>query len=805
MSTLLKTTHSVPKKNELSLFMRYSCLLLLFSFLFACSSERTAHKESLVTPFSTREIDARVETLMSLMTLEEKLAQLEGIRPMEVMENGSLSLEKCREVIPYGIGHLCQFSSGLTKSPNELRDFVRELQHYLMSETPSGIPAIFHEEAITGFATQGATTFPQQIGMGCSWNPEQVEKNTASTAKIMRAAGATYALSPMLDISRSAHWGRIEESYGEDATLTSAMGLAFVNGLQGEDLRTGVAATTKHFAGYGTQNHNIKEFYEEYLMPHEVVIKLGQVKSVMPSYGKFKGIATVTSQEMLTTILREKVGFNGVVVSDYGAINLTYTGHKQASSPKEAAVMALLAGTDIELSTPICFPHLPEALREREIPMEVVDDAVRRSLVMKARLGLLDEAPEIGMDGDLDFDPPWQRQLAYESACQSIVLLKNKNILPLKESVKKIALVGPNAATVHGLLGDYTYQSMISFWWSTPFDPNDPKLVTLEEGLKAKLGNKVHIQHERGCDWSAPLESVVSAGLGDDRLSKVKMIAIDGLPQPDLQNALKISEESDIIIAAMGENIYLCGEGRERSGINLPGEQEAFVQKLIATGKPVILILFGGRPQVVSPLVEGCAAIVQAWFPGEEGGNALADILVGNVNPSAKLCVTYPRTGDKGEVNYKNGYSQENPPQYPFGYGLSYTNYSYSDLEIPSIAKVSDDEIELSFLVKNEGTRSGTEIVQLYVSPKNPDSGMKAIQLKGFKRIALEAGEEKKVTFTFSPEQLVQYIGEQWIIEPGNYEFKIGASCTDIRLSKSLTISGDPKILANGRSIFFTQ
>lgn len=785
--------------------MKSIYIITLFVVSLSCSSDRSFKVESMVSPFSTEEIDARIDAILGNMTLDEKLAQLEGIRPMEVMENGMLSLEKCREVIPHGIGHFCQFSSGLTKSPTELRDFVREVQNYLMTETPSKIPAIFHEEAITGFATQGATTFPQQIGMGCSWNPELVSKNTASTARIMRAAGATYALSPMLDISRTAHWGRIEESYGEDATLTSAMGLAFVKGLQGEDPRTGVAATTKHFAGYGTQNNNPKEFYEEYLMPHEVVIKLGQVKSVMPSYGKFKGIATVTSQEMLTTILREKVGFNGVVVSDYGAINLTYTGHKQASSPKEAGVMALLAGTDIELSEPICFPHLPEAIREGSIRMDVIDDAVRRSLIMKARLGLLDADPVIGRDGDLDFDPPEQRQLAYESACQSIVLLKNSDILPLKENVKKIALVGPNAATVHGLLGDYTYQSMISFWWSTPFDPNNPKLYTLKEGLSASLGDDVLIQHERGCDWSAPLESVVTAGLGDDRLSKVKMIAIEGLPQPDLQNALKISEESDVIIAAMGENIYLCGEGRERSGINLPGEQEAFVQKLIATGKPVILVIFGGRPQVVSHLEADCAAILQAWFPGEEGGNALADILIGKVNPSAKLCVSYPRTGDKQEVNYKNGYAEKNQPQYPFGYGLSYTNYSYSDLQIQPRAKISEDWIKLSFQVKNSGSREGTEIVQLYVSPKDPESSMKPIQLKGFKRVELEAGEEKRVSFEFSPELLVQYIGEQWIIEPGNYEFKIGASSTDIRLSQSIHIAGNPRILENGRSIFFTR
>lgn len=791
------------KKLKQSLLSRASLVLICASTFLACQNKTVP--ESGMQSFSNQELEAKVVAIMSEMTLDEKLAQIEGIRPNDLMIDGKLSLEKCREIIPHGIGHFCQFSSSLTKSPEELRDFVREIQNYLMTETRTKIPAIFHEEAITGFATQGATTFPQQIGMGCSWNVDQITRNAASTKRNMRAAGATYALSPMLDLSRTAHWERIEESYGEDSYLTSALGLAFVNGLQGDDISNGVAATTKHFAGYGTQNKNPKEFYEEYLMPHEVVIKKGNVKSVMPSYGKFKGEAVVTSKEMLTKILREKLGFDGVVVSDYGAVNLTYTGHKLASSSKEAAVMALNAGTDIELAKPIAFPYLPEALKEGLVSQEKINDAVKRSLIMKARLGLLDKNPAIGVDGELDFDPPANRKLAYESACQSIVLLKNNGILPLKKEVKKIALVGPNAATVHGLLGDYTYQSMISFWWSKPFDPNNPKLISLSEGLHNALGDDISIQHERGCDWSAPLESVIKKdGLGDSRLAKVKMLTIKDVPQPDLDNALKISKESDVIIAVMGENIYLCGEGRERKGIRLPGEQEAFVKKLIATGKPVILVMYGGRPQVVNELEKGCAAIVQGWFPGEEGGQAIADIFTGKVNPSAKLCITYPKSEDKKEVNYKNGYTNSQP-QYPFGYGLSYTNYTYSDLQMKSSTKITNKRFEIACKIKNTGEKDGTEIVQLYVSPKNANSSMKPIQLKGFQRVDLKAGEEKAIKFLVSPEQLVQYKNDQWVVEPGKYEFKVAASCTDIRLSETIEIKGKAKILKNGRSVFFSK
>ncbi|MEM9340177.1 MAG: glycoside hydrolase family 3 N-terminal domain-containing protein, partial [Bacteroidota bacterium] len=779
-------------------------VILLFVGLWSCTEPAKKTNPTTTAPYSSSEIDAKVDRLMANMTLDEKLAQIAGIRPMLIMEDGKFSLEKCREVIPNGIGHFCQFSSSLTMSPEELRDFVRDVQRYLMTETSSKIPAIFHEEAITGFATEGATTFPQQIGIACAWNPEMVQRNTESTRKNMRAAGATFALSPMLDISRTAHWSRIEESYGEDPYLTSRLAVAFVTGLQGDDFKTGVAATAKHFAGYGTQNDNPKELYEDYIMPHEAVIKVGGAKSIMPSYGKYKGIAVSASSEMLTDILRRDVGFDGLVVSDYNAIRRIFKGHKQAASLQEAGVKALTAGIDVELSHPITFPLLPQALEDGDITLEVIDGAVKRSLIMKAKLGLLDDQPQIGTDGPLDFDPPAYRKLAYEAATQSIVLLKNDGILPLKKDIKKIALVGPNAATVHGLLGDYTYQSMISFWRSTAFDPNNPKLVSLKEGLENALGSSVEISHERGCDWSEPLEAVIKTdGLGDDRLSKVKMIAIKGLPQPDLNRAIELAEDSDIIVAGMGENIYLCGEGRARKGIRLPGEQEAFVEKLLDTGKPVILVLFGGRQQVISKLESRCAAVIQAWFPGEEGGNAIADIMTGKVNPSAKLAVTYPRTEKKQEINYKNGYAPDDQPQYPFGYGLSYTSYTYSNFAMDTKTSITDDRFTISCEVANTGKVDGTEIVQLYVSPKDPETTMKPIQLKGFQRVPLKAGEKKKILFKVSPQQLVQYKNQGWIVEPGTYEFKIGASVTDIRLTGEIAITGEDLKL-DARSVFFS-
>lgn len=787
--------------------IRFASQIVLLLILGSCSQANEGTKVQDLSPpaFSTAEIDRRVDKIMASMTLEEKIAQITGIGPRELIVDGRFSIEKCRELIPNGIGHICQTSSRVTFKREELRDFIRDIQRYLITETKTKIPAIVHEEAITGLSAWGATTFPQQIGIGCSWNPEMVTRNTTSTRENMRSTGITFALSPMLDLSRTAHWERIEESYGEDAYLTSRMGVAFVKGLQGDDFETGVAATTKHFAGYGAENESDKELYEEYLMPHEAVIKKAGVKSVMPSYGKYKGTLMVANPEMLTQKLRNEIGFDGLVVSDYSSVLGAYKWHKQAASLEEAAANALKAGTDIELARPDAFPTLPNALEQGLITQEVIDAAVRRSLIMKAKLGLLDPDPQIGKDGVLDFDPPEYRKLAYEAATQSIVLLKNNGILPLKkEGIKKIALVGPNAGTYHGLLGDYTYQSMISFWWSTPFDPNDPKLVTLKQGLESRLGDSAEIVHERGCDWNAPLESVVNSdGFGDDRLGKVQMMAIDGLPQPDLENALKIATESDVIIAGVGENYYLCGEGRLREGIRLPGEQEAFVEKLIATGKPVILVIFGGRQQIVSKFENKCAAIIQAWFPGEEGGNAIADIIMGNVNPSAKLCVTYPRTEDKKEINYKNGYKLSDTPQYPFGYGLSYTTFDYSEFKVQKEAFITDHHFTVTCKVKNIGQMDGAEIVQLYVSPINNPS-LPPIQLKGFKRLELKVGEEKQVTFRVNPQQLIYREGNKWKVDSGEYKFKIGASSTDIRWQGSINIKGEDLIL-DSRDVFFSK
>ncbi len=660
-------------------------------------------------------------------------------------------------------------------------------------------------EAITGLNIDGATTLPQQIGISCSWNPELVERNTAGTSQLMRSRNVTLALSPMLDVTRDAAWGRTEEGFGEDAYLTSRMGLAFVKGMQSDDLRKGVAATVKHFAGYGAGDSNDKVFVEQILMPHEVAIKVGNAQSIMPGYHTYKKIPATASDYLLNEVARDAWDFDGVVVSDYGAVKQIFSSYKYAPSLKDAGVVALKNGVDLELPGGNAYKLLQSAIDEGKISQSVIDLSVKRILRLKARLGILDE--ENIETTSLPLDPPARRQAAYESACQTVVLLKNNGVLPLKKSLKKITITGPNAEAVESLLGDYTKQSLSLYWGKKPIQGDNPKLYTLLEALQSKLPASTELLYERGCEWKfPPVPKKKSDGkpfVGDEREKKVVEIVSKDFGTPNPERAVKFAEQSDVIIAAMGENRYLTGEGRSRGDVRLAGDQEKFVQSLIATGKPVILIVFGGRQHALGAVESGCAAILQAWFPGEEGGNAVADILMGKVNPSAKMSVTTPRSNTQKKLWYGMGYSADNMPLYPFGHGLSYTTFEYSDLRIANSFNIKDKHISIEFKVRNSGERDGCEIVQLYVSK----DGKAEQLLKGFTRVDIKAGESRSVRFDVSPELFAQLNDDltSWSINPAKYEFRVAASSADIRLRKDVSLAGEKRSLPKGRQTFFSD
>ncbi|BAX81869.1 glycoside hydrolase family 3 N-terminal domain-containing protein [Labilibaculum antarcticum] len=668
-------------------------------------------------------------------------------------------------------------------------------------------PKLARGEAISGYNIEGATTLPQQIGISCSWNPELLRTNTSLTSKLMRSLGTTLALSPMLDVSRNAHWGRMEESFGESAYLTSRMGLAFVKGMQTDDLTKGVAATTKHFAGYGGKNDDLREFYEEILMPHEVAVRLGNSQSLMPGYHAYQGVPAHASDFLLKDVLREKWGFDGVVVSDYFAVKQIHASHKYANSKLEAGVIALKTGVDLELPSGDAYKLLPEALKKGFVSMEAIDQAVKRILTLKGRLGLLDPENPIQIDKNIELDPAHNRQQAYLSACQSLVLLKNEGILPLKKDIKNIAVVGPNADAVESLLGDYTSQTLKLYWGKKPISGTNPKLVTLLEGLQNKVDTDVNIEYERGCDWTKSYkESVAKVGdIGDEREKKVVEIDSKDFGTPNPEKAIEYAVNSDVIIAAMGENRYLCGEGRNRNDIRLAGEQEEFVQKLIATGKPVVLIIFGGRPHVLTAVNDGCKAIIQAWYPGEEGGNAVADLLLGNINPSGKMTVTVPRTNEQCPIWHSGGYDSSDMPLYSFGHGLSYTTYKYSNITAPDNANTTDKWISVEFDIENTGNMDGAEIAQLYVAATDLSMPRPPIKLEGFTRVELKKGNKTHIQFLVSPQQFAFYNKDmKLVIEPGNYSFLVGASSTDIKLKSTVSLKGEIQHLSQ-KDIFFSE
>lgn len=754
-------------------------------------------------------LQKQVDEVYGRLSIEERAAQLFGIYPSEVMEDGKVSLEKCREKFPYGIGHICQPTSSQDKNADELREMVRDIQNYLVNETSAGIPAIFHEEALAGVTAKGATVYPQAIGIACTWDPELMRKKTSMTADLMRDLGEQLALSPMLDVIRTPHWPRIEESCGEDGYLAAVMGYAFVDGLQSKGYRDGIAATTKHFLGYGGANTlSWKEIFEEVLLPHEAIIRGLNTESVMTSYDKFRSEYAVCSDTLINVILRGYLGYGGAIISDYGAVQQ----NKRSRDPevlKQCAIDAVMAGNDLELCSPTSAQYIPELVREGRITEEAFEKAVKRALMMKARAGLLDENPVLLSDEPMDLDSPEGRQNAYDIAKESIVMLKNNGILPLAEGLD-IALVGPNANSYWSMLGDYTFQSMQMFFHRHEIDPTSVRIPTLLESMTSGYAGKVN--YERGCDWST-LDDVRILEGGDERARHMMLRKIDSPDPTDWKAAVKLAAASDVIVAAVGENVYLCGENRARNGIRLPGDQEKFVKELIATGKPVVLVVFGGHPQVLEPVADGCAAILQAWYPGEEGGTAVADILTGKVNPSGKLCVSYPRT-ESTELFCYNEKPSDELVAYPFGFGLSYTSFEYSEMAVQPKARTSDNVITVSCKVTNTGDAAGDEVVQLYVSPASGQA-LKPIQLKGFRRVSLEPGESTYVCFEVATDQLAWWSdgGESingipalksvWTISGGDYKFMIGGSSADLPLEGVCTLSGKD-VLKPVRDAYFS-
>jgi beta-glucosidase len=744
------------------------------------------------------DVDLRVRELLAKMSLEEKVAQLQSISIDMLLDGREFSEEKAQKLLRYGIGEITRVGgSRVGLSPREAARIVNKVQRFLVEKTRLGIPAIVHEECLAGLMALTATVFPQAIALASTWDPDLIYRVASAIREQVLSIGARHCLSPVLDLCRDARWGRCEETYGEDPYLVASIGYAYVRGLQGDDISRGVVATTKHFAGHGfseggrniAQVHlGVREFREQHLYPFEVAIRVGRALAVMPAYHEIDGVPCHSNKELLTDILRYYWGFKGVVVSDYGAIPQLSTIHRVAKDCVDAFRIALESGVDMNLPNVICFDELVKAVRDGIVSESIVDRAVERILGLKYMLGLFDK-PYIDESKVQEvLDSEGYRTLALEVAKKSIVLLKNDGILPLSKNVKRIAVIGPNANEPRNMLGDYHYDAHLSR------DSVSVKVVTVLEGILNKVSRDTEVLYAKGCD-------------------------VASMDRSGFVEALKIAKESDVVIAVMGEKSgldprwfgktfeetqYTSGEGVDRASLRLPGVQEELVKEIHNLGKPIILILINGRPLAISPILSYVNAVLEAWFPGEEGGNAIADILFGDYSPSGRLPVSMPY--DVGQIpiyysrkpsSFREYIEYQAKPLFPFGYGLSYTEFRYSNLAIDPIEVNPFGYIKIVVDVENIGRFNAEETIQLYISKEYSSVTRPVKELKGFKKIFIKAGEKRRVVFTLPTEILAFYDRYmRLVIEPGEYNVMIGRNSEDIVLKGRFKVVGETAIVS---------
>jgi beta-glucosidase len=758
-------------------------------------------------------VEERVRDLLARMTLDEKVAQLGGVWSTQLLEGERLSEAKAREALRHGTGHLTRIGGGTVLGPRESARLANAIQEFLVENTRLGIPAIIHEECCGGYMARDATCFPQAIGLASTWEPELIEAMTDVIRIQMRAVGAHQGLAPVLDVARDPRWGRTEETFGEDPYLISRIGVAYVKGLQGDDRRRGIVATGKHFVGYGASEGGLnwapahiprRELLEVFVTPFEAAIREAKLGSIMNAYHELDGVPCGASRELLEALLRVELGFDGVVVSDYSTIPTLMTYHQVAASKAEAARLALEAGLDVELPALDCYGKpLREALANGRVEMAQVDRAVDRVLRMKFALGLFENPYVEAEAAPAVFDTPEQRDLARRIARKSIILLKNEaDLLPLDRTLRRLAVIGPSADSIRLLQGDYHFPSHLEIRFGRIDEGNvAPRpeggvdlaqhfvpMVSVLEGIRSRVSPQTEILTARGCDL-----------LGD---------STGGFAE-----AAEAARRADVAVVVVGGKSGLAegctsGESVDSADLGLPGVQQALVEAVVATGTPTVVVLINGRPLALPWIAEHVPAILEAWLPGEEGGNAVADVLFGDAPPGGKLPVSLPRSVGQVPVYYghkpSGGRSQwrgeyadlPTTPLFPFGHGLSYMRFEYGSLKVSAAQVAATGAVEVRVEVTNAGSRSGEEVVQLYVHQAVAGVTRPVKQLRGFRRIAIEPGERRRVTFHLDVSQLALYDRDmQFVVEPGRVDVLVGSSSEDIRLTGSFEITGERRPL----------
>ncbi|HEX6553209.1 MAG TPA: glycoside hydrolase family 3 N-terminal domain-containing protein [Ktedonobacteraceae bacterium] len=754
-------------------------------------------------------VEERVENLLALMTLDEKLAQLSCLWSTAFVSTGSFNPDTIAEKMPHGIGQVTRIGASTSLRPQESASFMNAIQQAAVDRTRLGIPVIVHEESTGGFCHRDATVFPQGIGLAATWNPALVKQVAEVIRTQMVAVGARHALAPVLDIARDPRWGRVEETYGEDPVLTGTIGTAYVQGLQSDDLRHGVAATAKHFLGYsmseggrnwGPVQMGPRELREVYAEPFAAVIRSAGLATIMNSYASVDGLPCAGSPAILTGLLRDELGFAGVVVADYASVLMLKEYHRVAATPGEAARLALLAGLDMELPVADCYgAPLTAEVEAGRVPLEIVDTAVRRVLRLKFQLGLF-ERPYVDAEAaNAAFQTPEQRALARQAVAESTILLTNDGVLPLTPTVKRLAVIGPGADDQRLLQGDYHYPAHQEVIYAAPqhievtgllvprasgsyapgpyFTPH----VTPLAGLRAALGNGVEVHYAKGCEV-----------LGDDRSG--------------FAEATQVARDADVaVIVVAGRSGLLrsstVGEGNDATNLDLTGVQEELVKTLAETGTPLVVVVLSGRIHTLASIAGRANALLQVFPPGEEGGSGLADVLTGKTNPSGRLPVSLPRSvgqvpnhvglraGGDHPMFYGDYIDSPASPLFAFGHGLSYTTFAYSDFSVQ--AKTTTEPIEVSIEVHNTGGCAGDEVVQLYCRDEVASVARPNRMLLGFTRLSLIPGQAGRVTFTVHPSRLAFYDpAMRFVTEPGAFTFSIGASSVDIRAEQTIVLDG---------------
>lgn len=801
----------------------------------------------------SRPVAERVEDLLARMTLEEKAAQLCGDLPASFIVDGKVSLEALRRKFPDGHGRFTQYSMVGIVDPVQIAEISNEVQRYFVEQTRLGIPVALQTENLCGYPAAGGTLFPAQINVGATWEPELAGQMAAVIGQESRAVGINSAMSPVIDVSRDPRWGRTYETYGEDPYLISRMGVEYVKGMQGAD-KEGVACIAKHFLGYADSQSglncavsriNDRELYEVFATPFEAAANEADVSGMMANYGEIDGICVGANPKYARTLLRDTMKFRGMLTSDGAAIMKMYNYFHLAPTYKEAGLLAKKGGLDTEIPIGNAYRQLPDYVREGKLDEALLDESVRRVLTIKFEYGLFEHPYVDEGKVQVSMTSPEKRELSRAIAEKSITLLKNDGVLPLKKGLK-LAVVGPHADNLRYPISGYTYPAYIEMMKA---GASDSSSVTFNGMADEAAANK----QENGFGAANPFAATLAmfspkeqAALSDlptvlahmgarslrdvlsDRfaVTYAEGCKIIGSDTAGFDAAVEAAREADVIVAAMGGNCgwvnVTGGEGKDRSSLDLPGVQQQLLEALCATGKPVVLVLYGPGVFALPWAAEHTAAMVQAFMPGAEAGRVVADVLDGTVNPGGHLTFTIPHhigqiplvynhrmgsgynTARDASANmiFSGGYvDNTDRPLFPFGHGLSYTTFEVEDFALSADTLPTDGSIQARCRITNTGSRPGDQVLQLYYHFSGAHVIRPCMQLVGFVRVSLAPGESKQVAFTLQAAQLGYYNEEMaFVVEPGPAELSLGTSSADLCGTRAFQITGAPVDLLGRRS-----